>query len=216
MPEPLTTAIERLPATRRDILLLLKQRGEARASELAEALGVTVSGIRQHLAGLTDAGLCRHREVRDGPGRPKHLYSVTQKAEDLFPRSYGDLTREVLDTVADEDPELVERIFERRRRRRASEAAVRMAGRDFPGRVAELARILDEDGYLADFEALGDGTFRITEHNCAIFAVARHYGGLCTAEISFLRDALPDARVDRVAHMMAGAHTCAYRITPQS
>lgn len=30
-------------------------------------------------------------------------------------------------------------------------------------KVAEVARILDEDGYLADFEALPDGTFLVTE-----------------------------------------------------
>ena len=79
---------------------------------------------------------------------------------------------------------------------------------------AELARILDEDGYLADFEALPDGTFRITEHNCAILGVARRWGLACVTEIDFLREALPEARIERVAHMMAGAHVCRYEIAP--
>ena len=79
----------------------------------------------------------------------------------------------------------------------------------------ELARILDEDGYLADFEALPDGTFRITEHNCAILGVARRWGLACSTEIEFLREALPEARVERVAHMMAGAHVCRYEIKPR-
>jgi DeoR family suf operon transcriptional repressor len=34
----------------------------------------------------------------------------------------------------------------------------------------------------------------------------------CSTEIEFLREALPEAKVDRVAHMMAGAHVCRYEI----
>jgi DeoR family suf operon transcriptional repressor len=209
-------ALQQIPAARREVLRLLKQRGEARAAELAEALGVTVGAVRQQLAGLTEDGLVTHRAVRGGPGRPKHTYALTARAEGLFPRAYAALAREVLDTVRDTDPELLEVVFESRRRRRVERAVARMAGRDFPGRVAELARILDEDGYLADFTDLGDGTFKVTEHNCAVFAVAQHYGGLCSSEISFLREALPEADIERVSHMLAGGHTCAYMIRPSS
>src|SRR5205823_3071788 len=82
-------------------------------------------------------------------------------------------TNELLSYVEDEDPEVLGRIFERRRRRRVEGALARLHGLPFPDKVAELARILDADGYLADFEALPDGTFRITEHNCAILGEAR-------------------------------------------
>jgi DeoR family suf operon transcriptional repressor len=78
--------------------------------------------------------------------------------------------------------------------------------------VAELARILDEDGYLADFERVDDDTWRITEHNCAVFAVASRYGQACSSEIAFLREAMPDAEVERVSHMVAGAHACSYLV----
>ena len=33
-------------------------------------------------------------------------------------------------------------------------------------------------------------------------------------EIDFLREVLPEARIERVAHMMAGAHVCRYEIVP--
>ena len=109
----------------------------------------------------------------------------------------------------------MDRIFERRRRRRVENAIARLGGRPFPERVSELARILDEDGYLAEFEALDDGTFWITEHNCAILGVARRWGMACSTEIEFLREALPDATIERIAHMMAGAHVCRYAIAPR-
>ncbi len=213
--ERLTPTLASLPASRREILVALRKRGEAGAVELAEALGVTVSAVRQHVTGLTAVGLVEHRAVKGGPGRPRHLYRLSAGAEGLFPKYYSELTNELLSYVEDEAPEVLERIFERRRRRRVQGAVARLDGRAFPDRVAELARILDEDGYLADFEALPDGTFLITEHNCAILGVARRWGMACSTEIDFIREALPDARVERVAHMMAGAHVCRYEVAPR-
>ena len=213
-----TTATEAalgpLSVPRQELLRALKRLGEARAEELAEALRVTVSAVRQQLEGLMAEGLVEFRELRAGRGRPKHLYRLTRQAEAFFPKAYGGLTNELLGYVTDAEPELIERIFERRRQRRAEGARERLAGQDFGGQVEELARILDEDGYLADFEALPDGTYRITEHNCAVLDVAERYGQACSSEISFLRDVLPGATVERVSHMIAGGHSCAYVVTP--
>jgi DeoR family suf operon transcriptional repressor len=204
-----------LAPTRREILESLKKRGELTTGELADKLGLTTSGVRQHLVALTSDGLVAHREVREGPGRPRHCYYLTAAADALFPRAYSDLTNELLGYASDADPELVERLFERRRRRRVEGAASRLAGLDFAAKVEELARILDEDGYLADFQAQPDGTFLVTEHNCAILGVARRYGQACSSEIGFLREALPEATIERVQHMIAGAHSCAYEVKPK-
>ena len=211
--ERINPTLASLPSTRREILIALKKRGEATVDELAGALGITVSAVRQHLTGLAAAGFVAHRVVKGRPGRPRHVHRLSAGAEALFPKYYSELTNELLSYVEDEDPETLERIFERRRRRRVEGATARLEGKRFPDKVAELARILDEDGYLADFEAMADGSFRITEHNCAILGVARRWGLACSTEIEFIREALPDARVERVAHMMAGAHVCRYEIS---
>ena len=199
-----------------ELVNALKHAGEATAENLAEALGVTVSAVRQHLDGLAADGLVTWRAQARGRGRPTHLYRLTRAAEPLFPKAYGGLTNELLGYVGDADPTLVDDVFDRRRQRRYEGARDRLAavGNDFTARVAELARILDEDGYLADFEAVGDGTFRIVEHNCAVLDVAERYGQACSSEIAFLRQALPDARIERVSHMIAGAHSCAYEVVP--
>jgi DeoR family transcriptional regulator, suf operon transcriptional repressor len=213
--ERLDPTLASLSATRRDLLVALKKRGEASAVDLAAVLGITVSAVRQHVAGLAASGFVVYRPVKEGPGRPRHLYRLSAGADGLFPKYYSEFTNELLSYVEDEDPEAVERVFDRRRRRRVESATARLAGKRLPDKVAELARILDEDGYLADFESLPDGTFRITEHNCAILGVARRWGLACSTEIEFIREALPEARVERVAHMMAGAHVCRYEVTPR-
>ena len=211
------SVLERLPATRRSLLLAIKKRGEVGAEELADSLGITASAVRQHLAGLCTDGLVAHREMRNGPGRPKHRYHLTPAAEGLFPKAYGDLTNELLEYVEEADPEMLERVFARRRQRRIDGARARLAGLPFDEKVRELGRILDEDGYLADVVPAEDGTgYRVVEHNCAIFNVARKYGMACSSELDFIRAALPDADVERVKHMMAGAYVCAYEVTPRA
>lgn len=204
-----------LPSTRRAILVSLKKRGEARAEDLAGDLSITASAVRQHLGGLVANGFVGHRELKGGPGRPKHVYSLTPQAEALFPKSYSDLTNEVLAIVEDEDPVLLARVFDRRRDRRIENASLRLAGkRTFADKVAEVTRILDEDGYLAEWGRLDDGSYRITEHNCAVLGVAQRYGQACSSEIEFLRSVLPEATIERTSHIVAGAHRCAYVVTP--
>ena len=95
-------------------------------------------------------------------------------------------------------------------------ARARLEGRPFDERVRELARILDEDGYLADCEQIDPSSWRITELNCAILDVARHHREACGSELAFLRSVLPGASVERVTHILAGGHACSYevRLTP--
>src|SRR6266568_5102929 len=196
-----------LSVSAREVVLALKKRGEARASEIAEALGITPSGVRQHLSALRADGLVAYRTIHAGPGRPKFTYFLTEPAEALFPKTYHELTNEF--------PELLVRLFERRRQRRVEATRKRLAGKTFDEKVAVLARILDEDGYLADFESRPDGTYLIREHNCAILGVAVRYGLACSSELEFLREAFPDAEIDRVAHKVAGAYMCSYEVRPR-
>jgi DeoR family transcriptional regulator, suf operon transcriptional repressor len=203
-----------LQGTRRQLLEVLKRRGEARAEELAEALEVTVSAARQHLAALQGAGLVTHREVKGAPGRPKHVYHLTPAAEELFPKAYDQFAAELVEFVGDEAPDLLPRLFEQRRASRLERTRSRLEGKPFDARVREIAAILDEDGYLTAVEELDDGTFVLQEHNCAILGVAQLTPAPCAAEIDFLREALPDASVERVAHMLGGQHRCAYLIAP--
>jgi DeoR family suf operon transcriptional repressor len=205
-------ALSAVPLTRRALLNSLKKRGALTAAVLAQDLDLTVSGVRQHLTALQRDGLVAHDVIRVGPGRPRHFYKLTAAADALYPRAYAEITNELLTYVEDADPELLEAIFSRRKQARIDRALARMDGKAFPERVAELAKILDEDGYLADWSDLGDGEWLITEHNCAIFGVAMRYGQACSSEIEFIRAVLADARVERVAHMIAGQHQCSSKI----
>jgi DeoR family suf operon transcriptional repressor len=220
-----TAPLHTLPTTRRAILNLLKRQGPLAAPELAAELSLTPAAIRLQLAHLEEDGLLERAEGADGPdgpeaagprrGRPTHRYTLTSAAEALYPKRYGDLTTELLGYLGGPDGKQVDALFEQRRRRRVDGARPRLANCSFTEQVAALTAILDEDGYLADAEEQPDGSWLVTEHNCAILTVAHGFSQACSSELSFIRDAIPDATVERVAHLMDGAHVCAYRITPK-
>lgn len=197
----------------RAVLYAIRRRGEVTVEQLAEGLGMTVSGVRQHLATLTDAGLVASADAPRRPGqkgRPEKTHHLTAAAEPLFPKAYGELTNQLLGYLPDD---ALASVFAHRRDDRIEAARSRMAGRrGFAGRVRELATILDEDGYLASFEQVTRDTFLVTEHNCAILAVASKHPHACSSEIEFIRATLPDADVERVTHMVSGGHSCSYEI----
>jgi DeoR family suf operon transcriptional repressor len=205
-----------LPTGRRAVLYAVRRRGEATAEQVAEQLDITVSGARQHLTALAQNGLVESSELPSSAGRRGRrtlVYAVTAAADAYFPKAYGELTNELLGYVADTDRELLDALFAKRREARIRNARARLASkRTLRARVAELTRILDEDGYLASWERVDTGVYRIVEHNCAIWAVAERYGQACTSELDFIRAALDDADVERVQHMIAGARRCAYEI----
>jgi DeoR family suf operon transcriptional repressor len=203
-----------MPSTRRAILTSLKRHGDREARDLARELGLTVAAVRQQLLRLDDDGLVTHHRQAEGRGRPVHRYELTAAAEVLFPKRYGDLTTELLGYLGGPTSDTVDDLFEQRRRRRLDGARPRLAGLTLDQQVNELARILDEDGYLADVEPWDDG-WRIVEHNCAILSVASGFRQACRSEIAFIRDALPHAEVTRVSHILDGAHVCAYEIRPR-
>jgi DeoR family suf operon transcriptional repressor len=212
-----SSPLETLPTTRRAILNLLKREGSMATAEVAHALSLTPAAIRMQLVRLEEDGLLART---DSPGeiarrgRPTHAYTLTPAAEALYPKRYGDLTTELLGYLGGPDGEQVDALFEQRRQRRVAGARPRLADLSFDEQVAALAAILDEDGYLADATKAEDGSWLITEHNCAILTVAHGFSQACSSELSFIREALPGATVERVAHLMDGAHVCAYRVTP--
>jgi len=207
----MTTANATLSPTQRRVIETLKRLGEATADELAAALEVSPSAVRQHLGALRSSGLIEARQDRGNTGRPADRYHATERTEPLFVTS-DDLSIELLELVGDEDPDLVDRVFDRRRQRLVDDAEAHLAGTSVEDRVARVTELLDAQGYLCDWEQLAEDHFRINLHNCAIWTVASRFRKACASELEYLQGVLPDATVARVTHKTNGAHTCAYDI----
>jgi predicted ArsR family transcriptional regulator len=206
---------------RRAILLHLRQAGPTSPDALAAALGASRTGVLQQLHALEEAHLVNHAAEKHGVGRPRHLYDVTDDAQELFPADYGGFAGGLLAAIESIGGEnLVEQVFIARRQQIRDRVRQRMAERlavdaSVEDRVRELAVIQDEGGYLAEALIGADGSLRLREHNCAIYHVARRGSAACEAELALFRDLLgPD--VVRETHIASGDRCCTYRVTTAS
>ena len=199
-----------LSPAQRQVLVAVKMAGETTAAELASTLNISPTAVRQHLAALRAAELVVAERLRGQPGRPVEQYRGTAHAESLFEASDGDLSTEILGFVAEEDPALVGRIFDRRRQLILEDAVARLADTTAQERVGIVTSLLDEQGYLVDHEELDDGHYRINLRSCAIWSVANSFGQACTSELDLIRTLIPEAAIERTATKKDGSHTCSY------
>lgn len=202
-----------LSPAQRQVLTALKRRGEATAADLATTLDVSPTATRQHLAALRAAGLVEGERLRGQPGRPVELYRATDLAEPLFEITDGDFSSELLGFIADEDPALVGRIFDRRRQLIVEDALARLNDTEPHERVGIVTSLLDEQGYLADFEEVRRGHYQINLRSCAIWSVANQFGEACTSELDLIKALIPEASIERTATKTDGSHTCCYDVT---
>jgi predicted ArsR family transcriptional regulator len=202
---------------RRNLLLQLRHDGPSAPEELASHLGASRTGVLQQLHALESAGLVSRKAIRHGVGRPRHVYDVTDAAQDLFPTNYDGLADGLLAAIrAIGGQALVDDVFEERRRLTSERVRQRLADRmpadaPLPDRVRELAVIQDEQGYLAETVIGADGVIRLIERNCAIYHVAAGTAAACEAELDLFRDVL-GVGVERETHIVAGDRCCTYRI----
>ena len=202
------------------VLLQLKTKGELTAAQLARRLDVTPMAIRQHLAALEEEGLVDHAEAPRSVGRPAKLWHLTPAAAQRFPDSHADLTVDLLESMQHAFGEKgLDRLLEVRAKRQLEAYRARMPGPDAPldKRVAALSKLRREEGYMAKWSRArgASGALMLVENHCPICAAAQTCQGLCRDELELFRTLLPDAKVERIEHLLEGARRCAYRVVPR-
>ena len=198
-------------ATRVGIVRLLKQNGELTVQAIAEARGITPVAVRKHLGALKAERMVEARRVKLPRGRPTFSYQVTVAADALLPRGYDRLAIDLLEDLAALDGEAsLRRLFLARNERLSRDYESRLADKDLPDRFRELARLRDEEGYMAVFE-IRDGSFVLREHHCPIYEVAQRHPEACSCEQELFQKVL-DKRVRRETRLVDGESCCEYRI----
>lgn len=197
--------------TRMRILQLLKMRANMTVAQLTEALHISQMGIRQHLAILEAEGLVEHYQEKQGRGRPPHVYQLTDQANSLFPTTYANFAVGLMHEVAKfNGPGFINQVFRGRMKAQLETYQQRLEGKTLCERIKELARIRDEEGYMARFDENAED-YVLIEHNCPIAVIAQEYPYVCEIELALFRQSL-GAKVVREEHLMQGSHRCCYRI----
>jgi predicted ArsR family transcriptional regulator len=201
-----------LGASREEIVQQLRARGESGADELAEALGVTKQCVRKHLDVLEREGYVEHAAARGDRGRPAHVFRLTPKAEELFPKRYDLFAKSVLRQIGEVWGERgLDMVFCGCATEMVEGLKPQLEGLNFDARVRRLTELLRETGYEAEAERLGDGSYLLTEWNCPQAELAREYRQLCEQELVVYRELL-GTEVFRESRIAGGASRCAYRV----
>ncbi|MEM3086966.1 MAG: ArsR family transcriptional regulator [Halobacteria archaeon] len=171
--------------SRLEILKLLRSEGLG-VEDLSQRLSMSKTAIRQHLAILEADGLVKKAPLRKGMGRPRILYSITDRGEATFPKQYSLVAELLLEELLEngkQAKEITDSIAARFAQRYGPEVAS-MGLRD---RVSLFARILNEMGVEASMEET-DGEFLVKEMSCPYHDVMRKFPLICRFDEGFFRN----------------------------
>jgi predicted ArsR family transcriptional regulator len=202
-----------MQTTRQQILEHLQRHGRATVKELGQLLHLTSTGIRQHLTVLERDGLVLASEERGRVGRPTLVYTLTEKADTLFPKGYDELATALLEEIrAEEGSDRLYQLLHRVAQRMAESFWERVQGKSLAQRVEETALILQEQGCLADWEQR-DSEFFLHEFTCPLSKMAKQDSSVCTLHLELVR-LLTGADTRLVRSLLRGERACTYRIRP--
>ena len=213
---PARSLVSLLGEQRAAIVEELRRLGERTVAQLAQLLGISEVAVRRHLGVLEDDGLVASHRVNQGRGRPVACYWLTEDAQRLFPQGYDALAGEMLQFLADTQGREGLRTYLRWRLEREVEGLrSSVTAEDLHGRLEQLAGALSDAGYDAVVEPAGDG-FTLTQHNCAIFDVAKDHPEMCAYEAATFSKVLGgDVRLSRRETLASGATACVCCVTPR-
>jgi predicted ArsR family transcriptional regulator len=167
-------------STRMEVLELLRRKGHASAETIAAELLVTPNAIRQHLTNLERDGFVVSSPEKSRRGRPSLLFSLTERADSVFPKRYGQLATMVLQEVQEMGgPEALDEVFERMATRHAGAISRNLEGLEFDEKLKRVVAWIGRAGTLAEQTETPEGV-KVTIHNCPFRNTALKYPQVCT------------------------------------
>ncbi len=206
------SSLELLSAPRQVLLQALKKDGEATTEQLAQSTLVSPGAVRQHLLALVAQGLVSFVRVREGPGRPRHVFRLTAHGEELFPQLYSEIANIILAAVEQEDPAVADRILNRLLGEQVELARSNIQASSKADRLLELTKLVEQYGYFPKLEVVENAPALLTLRHCPLLSVASQHPRLCDVECEAIKSVLPGASVVRTAHRLEGDEDCRYEI----
>jgi predicted ArsR family transcriptional regulator len=175
------------------VVELLRKRQALEIGELAQALSVTATAVRQRLERLMKAGFVERSTVSRPRGRPAHAYRLTAAGRKLGGTNFRDLAlvlwREIRGV---RDPAVRSGLLGRIGEALAGTYRDQVKGISTAERLESIAAILRERNICCSVDpAAGNkGLPVLTSHACPYPDLAEEDRGVCAAERLMLQDLL--------------------------
>ncbi|WP_075257482.1 helix-turn-helix transcriptional regulator [Herbaspirillum camelliae] len=204
------------PSTADRILLRLKTRGPASASELAAELEMSAEAARQQIQKLATDGLISGRQAAAArAGRPRQDWELTAAGHARFPDTHAQLTVQLIGSIRQLFGQAgLDKLIDQREVQMRAEYQ-QHCGRlnSLPRKLEKLAELRSAEGYMARVEKQGKQWLLIEDH-CPICAAAQSCQGFCRSELQLFGEVLGEhAEITREEHLLADGRRCVYRIT---
>ncbi len=202
--------------SKKELIDLIKQKGTLSVDEAVTHTNLAKTTLREHFLQLERDGYIRRDYIRSGPGRPSLQYQITSRGHSLFPSSESELIRELLSYLKEQGEEkTIERFFETFWDERLQKAQNRMdnaSDQSLQGRMSELMKYLEEEGFMPEFEMDEDNSsISIRECNCPFSEVIKETRLPCKLEAAFYQK-LFEENVERTSYIAEGDYSCTYEI----
>jgi predicted ArsR family transcriptional regulator len=187
---------------------------QAGLKELAEVMKISRMAVHKHLSVLQNRGLVEGIEIRESSvGRPKMMYQLTSQSKSIFPKSYSAIATHALDFIErNMGKEGVERVLRDRQDDLFDIYYKRLKDLDFDKRVKELARIRDEEGYMAESKNESKLSRHVLlEYNCPSIHIAEKHWEACSVETE-LFEKLLGANIETTHRAAKGDLICKFVI----
>ncbi len=194
----------------------LKTQGAQDAKVIADHIGTSAMAVRQHLYALQEERLVTFCEEPRPIGRPAKLWHLTEEADRFFPDAHADLAQDLIDSLTQTfGVRGLDKLIAHRTEAQVTDYLSRMPKRaSLRTKLEKLARIRNEEGYMAEVLEADDGIPLLVENHCPICSAASMCSGLCRAELEVFQRVLGnDVKIEREEHILSGARRCAYRVT---
>ncbi|WP_047049177.1 helix-turn-helix transcriptional regulator [Vibrio mexicanus] len=198
------------------ILQTIKKEGAVTAKQLAENLGITTMGARQHLQSLEDEGILAFHDVKVKVGRPTRHWSLTRKGHNQFTDRHGELTIQMIDAIEEVfgAQGLAKVTAERQAKTLDAYQQAMQSTSNLEEKLSVLVSLRENEGYMAELEQNDEG-FVLIENHCPICKAATRCPSLCQSELAVFQQLLgDDCSISRTEHIVQGQRRCCYQITP--
>ena len=170
------------PTSDAGVLDLLRITGPLGVSELADAMEVTPTAVRQRLMRLLGQESIQRETTRRGRGRPRHRYWLTERGLRLTGSNFTDLAVTLWQEMRQSgDPELRREMLRRIARALASGYAGQIHGRTPAERMHSLAELLMQRRIPVTVEGEGEQAV-LTEYACPYPTLSDQDWDVCRME----------------------------------
>ena len=198
------------PTSDSGLLDLLRITGPLGVSELADAMEVTPTAVRQRLVRLLSQNAIQREAPRHGRGRPRHRYWLTEKGLRLTGSNFTDLAVTLWQEIRQSnDPELRRETLRRIARALALGYADQIRGETPSERMESLAKLLAQRQIPASVENKGENAV-LTEHACPYPNLAEHDQGICDMERMMFSE-LVGRNVELTQCRLQGGNECRFQ-----